>query len=118
MSLPGGSSRHNRFGSSVGRLAVGGGYISRIERVTASVNPASIAATTKAGTAVTVAGVAVGDVVVATPPTDLEDDLIPAGARVTAANTVTVYLYNASGGAVDGAAKDWSLLVIGFAAAS
>ncbi len=108
----GGSSRRDRSGRDFKYLSVGGGdLIYKVIKATASVNPASIAATTKAGTAVTVTGVVAGDIVTAIPPSDLEDDLIPAGAVATAADTVTVYLYNASAGAVDGVAKTWTLLI-------
>lgn len=109
----GGSSRRQRTGQDFKYLSVGGGDILyKVRKVSVSVNPASIAATTKAGTAVTVTGVAAGDIVVATPPSTLEDDLIPAGAVVTDTDEVTIYLYNPTGGAVDGAALTWTLLVI------
>lgn len=108
----GGSARKNPRGADFKYLGVGGGdIIYKIRKATVAINPASLAATTKAGTAVTVAGVAVGDIVYAVPPTDLEDDLLPVGAVVTNTDEVTIYLYNASAGAVDGAAKNWTLFI-------
>lgn len=113
MATLGGSSRRDRSrGRDFQRLSVGGGdLIYKIRKATVSVNPASIATLTKAGTAVTVSGVAAGDVVVAVPPSALEDDLIPAGAVVTNTDEVTIYLYNAAGTSTDGAARDWVLLI-------
>lgn len=108
----GGSARKNPRGADFKYLSVGGGDILyKVRKATVSVNPASIATLTKAGTAVTVTGVAVGDIVVAVPPATLEDDLIPAGAVVTDTDEVTVYLYNAAGTSTDGAAANWTLLI-------
>ncbi len=115
MPTPSGSARQNPRGQGFKYLAVGGGdIIYKIRKATVSVNPADLATLTKAGTAVTVAGVAAGDIVLATPPATLEDDLIPAGAIVTGANEVTLYLYNASAGSVNGAALNWVLTIIEF----
>lgn len=112
MATLGGSARRNPRGADFKRLSVGGGnLLYKIRSVTASVNPASLAATTKAGTAVTITGVATGDFVIAVPPAALEDDLIFTGARVTAADEVTVYIYNPTAGAIDAAAADWDFLV-------
>lgn len=113
MASLGGSSRRQRTGQDFKYLSVGGGdLIYKVRKVTASVNPASLAAVTKSGTAVTVSGVVAGDLVVAIPPATLEDDLIPAGAVATATDEVTLYLYNASAGAVDGAALTWTFLIL------
>lgn len=97
----------------VGALNVGAGSdIKKIKTGTVNVDPANLAANTKAGTAVALVGVKAGDVVIVVPPTALEDDLIPAGAVVTADDQLTIYLYNGSAGAVDGAARDWTYLHI------
>ena len=45
-----------------------------------------------------------------TPPATLNDDLLYVGARVTADDTVTVYLYNPTGGGIDDGALDWGWL--------
>lgn len=112
MTALGGSARRNPRGADFKQLSVGGGDIlHKVRKAEASVNPASLASLTKAGTAVTISGVAVGDIVVAVPPATLEDDLIPAGAIASGVDTVTLYLYNASAGAVDGAALTWTFLI-------
>lgn len=69
-------------------------------------NAATGAETVSATT--TIAGVAVGDLVLMWPPAALEDDLIPRMALVTGADQVTVYLYAAA--AVDGADLTWKYL--------
>lgn len=74
---------------------------------TLSVNPASINDQVRGSIAVTLTGVAAGDLLVLEPPDNLEAGLAYAGHRITATNTVTIYLYNSSGGAVNGAALDW-----------
>lgn len=85
-------------GTALWRIAVG----------TVAIDPASIATLTKAGTTFTLTGAKAGDIVIMTPPSALEDDLIPAGAVVTADNTVTVYLYNAAGTSTDGTSRTWT----------
>jgi hypothetical protein len=77
---------------------------------TVSIDPASLAALTKVGEDFTLTGAQAGDAVIMIPPATLEDDLIPCGAVVTAADTVTVYLYNSSDGAVDGADLTWTYM--------
>jgi hypothetical protein len=72
-----------------------------------SVNPASIATVTRGSVDVTVPGIAVGDMVVCYPPAALNDDLLYVGCRVTAANTVRLYLYNPTVGAIDDGALTW-----------
>ena len=91
----------------VGALAIGGGpLIKKFRTGTLTVDPATLAATTKVGTAVTLTGVAEGDLVAFEPPAALEDDLVYSGSVVTA-DTVTIYLYNASAAPVDGASRLW-----------
>ena len=82
-----------------------------VEVGTFSVNPASIAAGAQGTVALTVTGAKTGDLVFVSAP-DLEADLVPAGAKVTAADTVTVYINNPGAGAVDGAAKTWSYMLV------
>lgn len=68
----------------------------------------SLATTTFAGT---IAGAAVGDRVIATPPAQL-DARISFYALVTATNTVTVYLNNASASTASLTAGTWNLAVL------
>jgi hypothetical protein len=78
--------------------------------VTVNVNPASLATLTAADTVVTVAGAAVGKGVIAQPPA------LTAGmvwsVRCSAANQVTIRLYNSSAAAIDEAAANWLFWVI------
>jgi len=99
--------------AAVGALVVGSANtVYKIDFGTTSLNPASIPATTRAGTTFTLTGAAVTDAIVLNPPADLNDDLIFVGATVTAADTVTVYLYNPTAGAIDDSARTWSYLWI------
>ncbi len=81
--------------------------IMRVVSGTVTVDPPSIAATTRGTATATIAGVAVGDLVEVYPPTTLEAGLIYCGCAVTGANTVTIYLYNTTAAAIDGAALSW-----------
>lgn len=80
--------------------------------VTAAVDPASLATLTSGETSVTINGVEAGDMVIANVPASLETGLIFSGVRVSATNTVAVRLSNMTAGAVDGASRTWSFLVI------
>lgn len=75
-----------------------------------AVDPGSIATTVRGEVDVAISGVAVGDAVVMNPPSDLEATLVYAGCRAKAADTVTLFLYNKSGGGVDGASKTWTYM--------
>jgi hypothetical protein len=79
---------------------------------TATYDPASLAATTARDDAITVTGVAATDIVVgyqAAPA--LTSGLSIQEVRVSAANTITVRLNNASAGAIDGASGTWTFYV-------
>ncbi|MFN8533853.1 MAG: hypothetical protein U0556_09920 [Dehalococcoidia bacterium] len=95
----------------VGALRVGGGSrVRKVQTGTLTVDPAEILAGAAANTAVTLTGVAVGDIVVVEPPADLEAGLVPIGAIVTDADEVSLRLYNPTIAAVDGAEKAWRYL--------
>ena len=95
-----------------GTARVGGGtVIKKITAATVSVDPGSISATSTGAVTITVTGAAAGDIVVFQPPA-LNDDLVFSGANVTAANTVTLYIYNPTGDAIDDTAKTWTYLWI------
>jgi hypothetical protein len=79
---------------------------------TVSVDPPNIAANTSTTFTVTITGVQTGDLVFLTPPSTIEGALIFQGANVTAANTVTIRMRNVTGAAVNGAALQWSYMVI------
>jgi regulator of RNase E activity RraA len=97
--------------ASMGAVHVGSGdVVYGFDFGTVSVNPASIPATSRGATTFTLTGAKVGDVLVMNPPAGLNDDLVFAGAAVTADNTGTVYLYNPTAGAIDDAAATWTYL--------
>jgi hypothetical protein len=75
--------------------------IKRIEANTVAADPGSIAAQTRGSIDVTITGVAVGDIVVMDPPDGLNAGLVYGGCRVTANNTLRIYLANITGAAID-----------------
>ncbi len=79
---------------------------------TVSVDPPSINANSSSTFTVSIAGVNVGDLVLLTPPSNMEADLVFQGADVTAGGTVTIRIRNVSGAVVDGAARTWKYIVI------
>lgn len=97
-----------------GALKVGGETIRKIDYGTVSIDPASIAATTRGTATATIAGVASGDVVAMFPPSGLEAALLFVGSHVSGADSVTVSLYNTAGVGTDGAALTWEYLWIDF----
>jgi hypothetical protein len=92
------------------RDAVQGAWL---EFGTFTLDPASIAAASQGTTTVTIDGATSGDLIFISPE-GLDNKLAPAGAKVTAADTVTVYLNNVidSTTAVDGASKTWSYILV------
>jgi hypothetical protein len=84
-----------------------------IEFGTFSLNPASIDAAAQGVEEVTIEGAKVGDMVFVSPEA-LENRVAPVGAKVTATDTVSVYLNNLYDAttAVDGGAKTWSYMLI------
>jgi hypothetical protein len=91
-----------------GTTTIGGGTgIKKISSGVAAVDPGSIAANTRGTATMTVTGAAVGDVVILNMPSTLEAGLLFCGAYVSAADTVTVVLYNATGAPIDGASIGW-----------
>lgn len=76
---------------------------------TALVDPANASGGHETVTATfTLTGAEVGDLILMFMPAALEDDLVLKGARVTSANTVTVYLY--AGATVNGAERTWNYI--------
>lgn len=106
-----GKNRVTRGAALLGALNVGGGSdIRKLSAGTVSINPASIATVSRAATTFTVTGAAVGDLIFMSPPATLNDDLIFCGAKVTATDTATVYLYNPTAGPIDDGALTWEYL--------
>jgi hypothetical protein len=96
----------------VGALAftAGGENLYKADFGTTSLNPGSIGATTRGSVTFTLTGAKTTDVIIMNPPADLNDDLLFVGATVSAADTVTVYLYNPTAGSIDDSARTWSYL--------
>ena len=99
--------------AAVGALQVGTGeMVYKIDFGTASVDPASIAATTRSSVTFTLTGAETTDIIIVNPPADLNDDLIFCGAAVSAADTVSIYLYNPTGSAINDTARTFSYVWI------
>ena len=95
--------------AAVGALQIGDNdMVYGIEFGTVAIDPASINATTRGGTTFTLTGAATTDIIIVNPPADLNDDLIFTGAAVTAADTVTIYLYNPTASGIDQASATFS----------
>jgi hypothetical protein len=80
-------------------------------RASASLNFPSMATLTSAELTITVTGAAVGDAVALAPPASVEAGLVWCG-RVSAANTVTVRMYNSTASTVDPVAATWGVTVL------
>lgn len=79
-----------------------------------SVNPANIAALGRADVVIALpAGTAAaGDMVLVQPPPTLEAGLALQRAWINAADSLTITLFNYSAGAVDGAALNWTYVIL------
>lgn len=89
-------------------ITIGGGTtVKKIQAGSFAADPASIPATSTGTVDITITGLAVGDVVVLMRPNGLSDDLIYSGCRVQAANTLRIYLYNPTAGAIDDGSLTW-----------
>lgn len=80
--------------------------IKAITTGTATVDPASIAANSGGTVDVTITGVATDDTIIFNPPA-LTAGLLYVGCRAQSANTARIFLYNATGGAIDEASASW-----------
>ena len=94
------------------KIGSDGTALSKVSTGTLSVNPAGINANSRGSVSVTLTGCATTDRVTLQPPSTLNDDLLYVGCRVTAANTLTIYLYNTTGGTIDDGALNWDYLWI------
>ena len=95
--------------AAVGALQIGDiDMVYGIEFGTVAIDPANLNATTRGATTFTLTGAATTDIIIVNPPADLNDDLIFCGAAVTAADTVSIYLYNPTAGAINQASATFS----------
>jgi hypothetical protein len=82
-----------------------------VEFGTFTLDPASINDNAQGAEAVAISGAKAGDLVFVSPEA-FDTGLIPAGAKVTNTDEVTVYINNESGGAVNGASKTWNYILV------
>lgn len=85
----------------------------RIIAGSATVDPAPINPGEVAAVDITVTGAAIGMPALVVPPGTLEAGLYVIEARVTAADTVTAYVWNQTATAIDPASAIWNAYVIG-----
>ena len=97
-----------------GGLSVNGSKVTNILTATATLDYGSIAAGAVAELTITVTGAVANDSVLVGPPTTLNTGLIVSG-FVSAADTVTVRVFNGTAGAIDPASSTWRATVISFA---
>lgn len=91
-------------------VGLGGSAIKKIKSGTIAINPAEIGAGAILKQTFTLTGAAAGDLVVMIPPDAIEAGLVPLGTRVTAANTVTLYILNPTAAPINGADLTWGFL--------
>lgn len=89
------------------QIGADGSYITNFVTGTVSVNPGNITATTRGSVNVTITGLDTNDRILLQPPSGLNSGLLYCGVDVTASNTVTIYLYNSTGGGIDDSANTW-----------
>ena len=95
------------------RIAAAESFTSKMFRATSTQSSFSLAAGASTTFTVTVAGAVAGASVIATPPSDPTHPAAALCARVTAADTVTVYVgFGAATGSAGFGAGDWQITVI------
>lgn len=106
--------RVTRGTAAVGALAVGTGTtVKGVKYGTLSLDPASINGNTTGTVTGTITGAKTGDMVIVNPPA-LTTGLGFAGASITADDTVTVYLLNATANPINNAAATFKYCWIKF----
>lgn len=88
-----------------------GTLLTKVEKGSVSVDLASIAASSAADATLTISGAAAGDSVIIN-AAGLTAGLLLCQAYVSAADTVTVRLYNTTAGAIDEASATWYYTLI------
>jgi hypothetical protein len=86
-----------------------GGNVRAIGILSVTIDPASVATITTAEQTFTVPGLALGDFVVASKPTNTAG-LGVSSCRVSAANTLAIQFVNPTAGSVDAASEVWNVL--------
>ena len=107
------NSAETRLTAAETRLTAAELFTSKMFRATSAQSAFSLAINSSTTFTVTVTGAVVGASVIATPPSDPTLNTITAYARVSSANTVTVYVGNANSTLTGGfGAGDWQITVI------
>jgi hypothetical protein len=84
-----------------------------IDVKTATVIPGTVGAGTVVTVTATATGVKTTDYVIPQPPSNLDTGLVPVGAYVSTADSITVRLYNPTTAAItDTTGKTWKFLVV------
>jgi hypothetical protein len=94
------------------RFGIAGTSLTHLQHGTVSVDPPLIGAGASLTFTITISGIAIGDRIILTPPSDLHGDLIFQGASITAVNTLTVRMRNLAGVGVDDIARTWTFIKI------
>ena len=102
---------HARFGGPVADASSGTMGQRHKRTATATLDFPSVAAGGVQTLPVSVPGAKAGEPVAVRPPNGLDANLV-VGAKVTAANTVTVSVANPTGGAIDPASGSWTVHVV------
>ena len=89
------------------QVGTNGTNLYKVVSGTVSVDPGSISTDTRGSVNVTITGLNTVDRIILHPPTALNTNLLYCGCDITAANTLTIYLYNKSGGSIDDGANTW-----------
>lgn len=105
--------QETRLDSAETRLTAAESFTAKMFRATSAQSAFSLAINSSTTFTVTVTGAEVGASVIATPPSDPTLNTITVYARVSSANTVTVYVGNANSTLTGGfSAGDWQITVI------
>ena len=94
-------------------IGTSGTQLTFVKKGTVSINPSSISAGAVGEETITITGAVVGDEVILHPPAaGLTAGLVVCDARVSAADTVKVRLFNSTGAPIDEAAASWIYVLI------
>lgn len=87
------------------------GNLLNLYAIAVTFDPASVSTITTAEQDITIAGVKVGDIVVAVNKPSHTTGVTVGNARVKAANTVSVQFVNPTAGSVDAASETWTFVI-------
>ena len=90
----------------------GGTDVDKILHASGSIDLPEIATSTTGSATLSVTGATTDMRCFLMPSNTMDDDLTPKGCAVTAANTVTIYIYNAIGPGIDDIAQTYQVLLL------